>query len=378
MSYPLRFAIVGCGTIAPTHVDAIAALGSDVAVLTHCCDIDTNRQNEFAGRYELIPSSFADILSNPKIDAVSICTPSGLHAELGAATLAAGKHVITEKPMDISLDACDKLRNAASTSGKTLSVICQHRFDPASQEARDLLENGRLGKIVLIDAQICWYRSQGYYDSAGWRGTWEMDGGGCLMNQGVHTVDLLRWLGGELETVYAQTRTSAHERIAVEDAVSATLTFKNGAIGTITASTAAYPGFPARLSIYGSNGSLIINGDALQTVAIQGEEIIQTAGAFESAIRVASGGTRSVVPGLAVPPTGTAAPANESGAPAWGDAHLTQFKDFVHCCQTGERPLVDGTGARAAVAVVLAVYESARTGQVISIEQFEKTREATS
>jgi predicted dehydrogenase len=371
----LRFAVVGCGTIAPTHVDAITALGSDVAILTHCCDIDEALGQQFAAKYDLTHTSFAEILASPEIDAVSICTPSGLHARLGSAALAAGKHVITEKPMDISLAACDLLRGAAAKSGRTLSVICQHRFDPASEKARILIDSGQLGKIVLIDTQICWYRSQDYYDSAGWRGTWQMDGGGCLMNQGVHTVDLMRWLGGAVDTVYAQTRTAAHERIDVEDAVSATLTFKNGAIGTITASTAAYPGFPARLAIYGSEGSLVIEGDALQTLAIQGQEIIQTSGAHESAVRVASGGTRSVVPGLAVPATGSTT--SENGAPAWGDAHLAQFKDFVRCCQTGDQPLVDGAGARAAVAVVLAVYESARTGQVIQMDSFEAASEAS-
>lgn len=369
MNSPLRFAITGCGTISPTHADAILSLDSDTARLTHCADIDPVKARSFSERYGLKAVPFTELLQNPDIDAISICAPSGVHAELGATALRAGKDVIVEKPMDISLAACDHLDSAAKQSGRCLSVISQHRFDPASLRAQALIDSGRLGDLILIDARICWYRTQEYYNSAGWRGTWKMDGGGCLMNQGVHTVDLMRWLAGPVETVYAQTRTAGHNGIEVEDIVAATLTFTNGAAGTIMATTAAYPGFPARLALHGTRGSVVIEGDALQTVAIMGEEPEHPESAARSAICVAGGGTRSVVDNPFPVET-------NSLAPEWGQAHAAQLLDFVRCCRTGERPVVDAEGAREAVAVVLAVYESARTGCVVRMEDLAGYRRA--
>ena len=203
------------------------------------------------------------------MDAVSICAPSGLHADLGVRALRAGKHVVVEKPMDVSLAACDRLLAAQRESGKTLAVISQHRFDFASITVKDALDAGTLGPLVFAEARVPWYRTQEYYDSGDWRGTWALDGGGALMNQGVHTADLLRWLCGPVETVYAQARTLAHERIEVEDVVAATVTFANGAIATLSASTALYPGFAVRLSVHGTEGSAIIEGDRAAHAAHQ-------------------------------------------------------------------------------------------------------------
>jgi len=375
MSNNLRIAIVGCGTIAPTHMDAIASAPEMGASVTACCDIDPSKAAAFAEKYGVPALTWAEVLADPAIDAVSICTPSGLHAELGVPALKAGKHVIIEKPLDITPEACDRLIAAQRETGKVVACVSQHRFDPATVFVHDAIERGDLGSVALAEARVTWYRTQQYYDSGDWRGTWALDGGGCLMNQGVHTVDLMLWLCGRATSVYAQMRTLGHERIEVEDCVAATVTFENGAIGTMIASTAAYPGFPVRLAVHGTNGTAIIEGDALQTFAIMGEKAVHGHPAAAHAVGIATGGTRSMgTASTAIPePTESTVDAPDSdgdfpGAPAkWGDSHRAQIADFVRCCRTGGTPLVDAVQGKAAVELILAVYESARSGQVVKL-----------
>ena len=357
---PLRFGVIGCGTIAPTHAEALAALPED-ARLVACADIVPDRAEAFAQRFGVRALPVADLLAARDIDAVSICAPSGLHGELGVPALQAGKHVIVEKPFEISLPSCDRLVAAQRASGLSLGVISQHRFDPASVRVRQALDAGELGSLVMVDARIPWYRTQEYYDSGDWRGTWAMDGGGCLMNQGIHTVDLMRWLCGPITSVFARMRSSAaHARIEVEDAVCATLTFANGAIGTVMASTAAYPGFPARLALYGAHGSAVIEGDTLQTLAVRDQQPDAAQSPAHHALQVASGGTQAA--------TAHATPLQASDPSAvWGDAHRAQLLDFVSSCRAGTPPAVDAVQGRAAVEVVLAVYASARTGQGVEL-----------
>ena len=187
---------------------------------------------------------------------VCVCVPSGLHAEVGVRAAKAGKHLVVEKPIDVTLAAADRLIEAARTAGVALTVISQHRFDPGLIELKRLLGEGALGRLVLGEASTKWYRTQAYYDSAGWRGTWAMDGG-SLMNQGVHYVDLLRWCMGPVTEVTAVCATQAHQ-IEVEDTALAIVRFGSGAVGTILSSTAAFPGFPQRLEITGTEGTVII------------------------------------------------------------------------------------------------------------------------
>jgi UDP-N-acetyl-2-amino-2-deoxyglucuronate dehydrogenase len=272
---------------------------------------------------------------------------------------------VIEKPMEVSIAACDDLVAAQQNSGRQLAVISQHRFDPASLTLRALLDKGALGRLIGAEIRIPWYRTQEYYDSGDWRGTWAMDGGGCLMNQGVHTVDLMLWFCGPVREVFARTVTAAHERIEVEDLVCATLTFANGIIATLFASTAAYPGFPASLALYGTRGSAVLCGDELQTLAIQGEETITGYSASAHALQVATGGTRSAVRHAAAASQPASAPHPDEASPAtwkWGDAHRAQFADFVAAIRDGRQPLVNSHSGRAAVALIHAVYQSSRTG----------------
>jgi len=357
----LRFALVGCGSIAPTHANALAALHGDGARLVACADSVPHRAELFAQQFGLEARSFEAVLDDPAIDAVTVCVPSGLHAALGVRALRAGKHVVVEKPMDVSLPACDALLAASRESGRTLGVISQHRFDAASRTVKDAVEAGALGDLVYAEARVPWYRTQVYYDSGDWRGTWGLDGGGALMNQGVHTADLLRWLAGPVESVYAQARTLAHARIEVEDVLAATLSLENGAVATLTASTALFPGFPARLALHGAEGSAIIEGDTLHTLTTRngpagGGELAQA-----HAVQVAQGGTQAASASV-----GALGAASDPAA-VWGEAHRAQLADFVDCCRTGRRPAVDGEEGRKAVELVLAVYQSARTGEVVRL-----------
>lgn len=359
---PLAFALIGCGSIAPTHAKALVSLPGD-ARLTHCCDSNPAQAAAFATQFGLKTASFEEILANPAIDVVSFCTPSGLHASLGVRALAAGKHVVIEKPMEITSAACEPLLAAQRASGRKLAIISQHRFDPASQQVRGVIERGELGKLVLAEARVPWFRSQEYYDSGDWRGTWALDGGGCLMNQGIHTVDLLLWLAGPVKTVYAQMRTAAHERIEVEDVVTATLTFSNGAIGNLMATTSAYPGSAVYIGLHGTQGSAILEGDELQLLAIKGRETVHGKAATAHALQVATGGTKSATAHASAIPEAPAA----AGSWSWGDAHRAQFADFVRAVRENGNPLVDGVAGRAAVALINAVYESARTGRVVTL-----------
>jgi predicted dehydrogenase len=357
----LRFAIIGCGSIGPTHAAALRQI--EGVELVAVADVLPERAKETARKFSVsrIYSNDAELIADKDIDAVALCTPSGLHAEGAVKALQSGKHVIVEKPMEVSLAACDAMIAAAKKSGKKLSTISQHRFDSASQVVRQYIDEGKLGKIILAEASIKWWRTQQYYDSGDWRGTWKLDGGGALMNQGVHTLDLLVWLAGDVEEVYARTATSAHDRIEVEDIVTATLKFRNGAVGSVTATTAAFDGLPARLDLFGTDGSAIIEGDRLKMLALKSGESFSSEAAASHAISVAKGGTASVKDNAA---------SRESTAEVgsvWGDAHKAQLEDFVEAIRNNRDPLITPESSRKSVATILAIYESARTGKVVKV-----------
>ncbi len=307
----MPFAILGCGAIAATHAKAMAALPGH-ARLVACCDTIPERAAKLAAEFGCRAADWKSILAGPEVEAVSICTPSGMHAAQAAEAMRAGKHALVEKPMDITVEACDAALAAERETGRRLGVISQHRFDPASIAVRRLLDEGALGRLFGVEARVPWFRTQGYYDSGDWRGTWAMDGGGCLMNQGVHTLDLMLWMAGPARRVWARAATAAHERIEVEDHLCATVEFASGAIGNLLASTSCYPGYPARLEMHGTQGSAILEGDALQTLAIQGREVAYGA-AHADAVHVATGGTREA--------NTRSAEESLGNAWVWGDAH---------------------------------------------------------
>ena len=355
----MRFALVGCGVIAPTHARALRQLAGR-AELVACSDVVPSRATALAEEFGLEAVDYHDALADPTIDAVVVCTPNGRHTEVGVAALRAGKHVMVEKPMEITVEACDRLLDAQRDSGAFLGVISQHRFDPAAQLVKEAVDAGDLGRLVVADCRVPWFRTQEYYDSGDWRGTWSVDGGGALMNQGVHTLDLLLWTCGPVRTVQAQVATVAHERIEVEDVVCATVVLANGALATVMASTSAYPGFPARLTVHGTTGSAVIDGDRLVTLSVAGRQTVGGEGANAHALQVATGGTRAATTAV-----------DESSAAevgGWGEAHRRQLLEFIDAVEHGRSPLVDGLDGRRAVELIRAIYASAQTGELIALQ----------
>lgn len=243
------FGIVGTGAIAAVHADAIAMLPD--ARLAAVTDVAAGAAAAFAAaRGCPAEPDLGALLARRDVEVVCVCVPSGLHAAVGVQAAQAGKHLVVEKPIDVSLEAADRLIAAARAAGVALTVISQHRFDPGLAELKGLLAGGALGRLVLGEASTKWYRTQEYYDSAAWRGTRAMDGG-SLLNQGIHYVDLLRWCLGPPAYLTAVCTTQAHQ-IEAEDTALAIVAFASGAVGTILSSTAAFPGFPQRLEITGT------------------------------------------------------------------------------------------------------------------------------
>jgi UDP-N-acetyl-2-amino-2-deoxyglucuronate dehydrogenase len=355
------FGIVGTGVIAAIHADAIAVLAetglaetglaetglaetglADVRLVA-VTDVAAGAAAAFAAAHGCpAEPDLGALLARSDVDVVCVCVPSGLHAQIGIQAAKAGKHLVVEKPIEVSLEAADRLIDAARAAGVTLTVISQHRFDPGLVELKRLLDAGALGRLVLGEASTKWYRTQAYYDSAAWRGTYAMDGG-SLMNQGVHYVDLLRWCMGPPAEVTAVCSTQAHQ-IEVEDTALAIVRFASGAVGTILSSTAARPGFPQRLEITGTEG----------TVIVEDGQIVRRA--------LAAGPGPG---GQAAPDAGLSAAADPAAVDV--ASHAAQLADLLDAVDTGREPAVTGESGRAALEIILAVYESSRTGRPVRL-----------
>jgi UDP-N-acetyl-2-amino-2-deoxyglucuronate dehydrogenase len=343
------FGIIGCGVIAPLHARAIAELPN--ARLVAVADGIEERARLVASAFDVEALDVDSLLARPDVDVVCVCVPSGLHAEIGSRVAAAGKHVVVEKPIEVTLEAADRLMAACRDNGVQLSVISQHRWDPGMRELKELVDNGRLGRLVLGDAIVKWYRTQEYYDSGEWRGTRRLDGGGALMNQGVHYVDLLQWVMGPVERVFARCRTSSHERIEVEDIALAVLAFENGAVGILESSTAVYPGLSERLEVTGTDGTVIVEAGEIKVRELKDEKG-----------ETAPYGGRPVRSHGEAPEGAAANPVDISIL-----GHREQLADMLAAIDSGRRPAIDGAAARSTLEIILAVYESARTGQDVTL-----------
>jgi len=344
MSAEIGFGIVGAGMAARFHARAIAATAD--ARLAAICRADASRAEEAAVELGVpCEASFEALLARPDVDAVCLCTPSGLHAEQAMAAAQAGKHVLVEKPMALRLADADAMIAACRNAGVQLGIALQRRTDPACRALHDAIRAGELGGLVLGTATVPYFRPQSYYGSAAWRGTWSLDGGGALMNQGIHLVDLLLWLmGGEAEVVGASGGAAQHD-IEVEDCVVAALRFSCGARGTIAATTAAAPGFPHRVEVYGSRGGAQFEGDAL----------VRWEGHPEG-----GGDTAPRIHPQVSAPTAAGSGASPTGISTLG--HTLIVQDFVASIREGRDPLVDGVEGRRSLALVLAIYEAAGLG----------------
>src|SRR5438552_7867077 len=261
MTSKLRFGIIGCGVIGHIHAEAIATLPD--AQLVAVVDTVLKPTQELMDEFHVTHyGNLQEMLAREQLDVVDVCTPSGMHGEHACQVMRRGANVIVEKPMEISRAAIEEMLRVQQETGVKLAVISQHRFDPDTGQVHDLINEGALGRLVLGNALVPWWRSQAYYDSGAWRGTWKLDGGGVLMNQSIHSIDLLQWLMGPVKSVCAYTDTLVH-RMETEDVAVAILRFANGALGTIAATTGAYPGVTTRIEIFGDRGSAIIENDSL-------------------------------------------------------------------------------------------------------------------
>ena len=248
MASNINFGIVGGGMIGAVQAAAIQQING--AKLAAVCGRDETRTAEFAAKFGCTGyTDYEQFLQHPGLQIVNICTPSGTHAELGVRAAEAGKHVLTEKPIETNLEKADALIAACDKAGVKLGVIFQSRFLPAVQRIKQAIDEGRLGKLMVGDALVKWYRAPEYYAPGTWRGTLKMDGGGALINQAIHTVDLLRWMMGPAESAFAMKAALRYPHIEAEDTLVANVRFQNGALGVIEATTSVKPGFKRRVEI---------------------------------------------------------------------------------------------------------------------------------
>ncbi len=344
----VSFALIGAGNIAGFHAQAIDQVpGARLAAV--CCRGAESGRRFAAERGGDYVGDIDVLLARSDVDAVAVTTPSGSHADIGIRAARAGKHVLCEKPIDISLDRIDALVEACESNGVHLGAIFQSRTGEGAQALKSAVESGRFGKLTQCSAYIPWHRSAEYYASGDWRGTWKLDGGGALMNQGIHAIDLLLWLAGDVIEVSARCQTRVHTGIEVEDNAVAWLGFANGGLGIVQGSTCTYPGLGKRIEILGERGSAILEDDVIKTWQFVDEqpgdeELLHPA--KPSGIRGGASDPKSIS----------------------AEGHRRQYADFVGAVRDGGTALVSGREARRPVELILAIYRSSREDAIVRLK----------
>ena len=337
----IGFGIVGGGMIGAVQAAAIEQING--AKLVAVCGRNETRTAEFAAKFGCAGyTDYDQFLQHPGLQIVNVCTPSGTHAELGIRAAEAGKHVLTEKPIETTLEKADALIAACDKAGVKLGVIFQSRFLPAVQRIKQAIDDGRLGKLMIGDALVKWYRAPEYYAPGTWRGTLKMDGGRALNNQAIHTVDLLCWMMGPAESAFAMKAALRYPHIEAEDTLVGTVKFQNGALGVVQAATSAKPGFKRRLEISGERGTVILDGDAISVWAVDGED-------------ADTGEAEQLTDGSANP----AAISNEG--------HRRQIEDMMHAVIENRAPMIDGREGRKSLELVVALYTAANEGKLVML-----------
>ena len=341
----IRFGLVGCGFIGLTHAWAISSLEN--AELVAVMDIKEKSAREIGERFKVNwYTDYNSLLKRDNIDAIAIATPSGLHAEQAIKAARAGKHVMVEKPMAVTFEQANKTIEECKKKKVKLGSIFQERFCESSQWLKKAADEGRFGTLILGDAYVKWYRYQKYYDtSGGWRGTWKYDGGGALINQSIHTIDLLRWIMGPVKRIHSRTATRTHN-IETEDVGVASLEFENGALGIIEGTTSAYPGLFSRLEIHGDKGSAVIENRAIKT--------------WRFAEKKKGDPEEEKVPGGELVGAGPSVGVDLEGRDPSkiGVQHRVQYNDFVKAILEDREPLVNGVEGKKTLEVVLGIYRS--------------------
>ena len=349
MSRKIGFAVVGLG-MGKHHCKAIESAPG--AQLVAVCDVDEERLQPVAEEYDCKAyANFDDVLADDQVEVVNLAVPSGLHTQMGIPAAEAGKHLIVEKPADIVPSRVDDLIGATQRHQVKAACIFQARFVPLNIRIRDAVQSGRLGKLIGVHGHLPWYRQQGYYEGkhGSWKGTWDMDGGGSLMNQGVHTVDLLQWIVGPVEAVSGMFGVFGHG-IEAEDQSAALLRFGNGALGTLYTTTCCYPGYDQRITIYGIEGSIIKEEGLLKSWKLTGDDEGREE---EEMIDLYGGGKKS---------SGATDPMAVSF-----DGHTRIVIDMAEAIQEDRDPVITLDSARHAVEIVNAIYEAGRTGREVKV-----------
>lgn len=342
MADKMRMAVVGCGAIGRVHAKAIAGL--DEAQLVAVCDVGHDRAIALADDYGCKAySDYRQMFDTERLDMVSVCTPSGTRLDICEAASSKKTNLLVEKPLDITLERASRIVDVCESAGVKLGSVFQLRFMPVYSQLKRAVSEGRFGKLILGNTQTICYRSDEYYHSGGWRGTVEQDGGGALMNQGIHSVDLLRWIMGDVKSVFAYKGSLTHD-IEVEDTVAAVVEFANGAKGTIEATTSVKHGIDKRLEIMGENGTVIVAGNGVEMWRFeQSEEHDDVLPAPEPLTRKGIDPKSPLVEDV------------------WG--HQQQILDMMNAIREDRQPAVTGKDGKKAVELVLAIYESTRTGK---------------
>ena len=336
----ITFGLIGCGRVAPRHAQSYGQ-GRETRLVA-VADIRSDRAQRFAEEYRADPyANYHDLLARPDIDAVSICVPSGLHAQVAIDALQAGKHVLVEKPIALSLADADHMIAVARECGLRLGVVLQNRYNSPMQQVRLAVDEGRLGRLYLGNACVRWYRPQSYYDDE-WHGTWAMDGG-ALMNQSIHHIDALQWFMGPVQSVQAYTSTLAH-RMEAEDVGVAVLRFASGALGTVEGSTLTWPqNLEGSVALFGERGSVEVGGTALNRITLW-----KVDGQLEQESEILTSQRVD-------PPS------------VYGYSHREVIRDFAQAVMTGGQPGTPGEEARKSLELVLAIYQAAQTGVEIKL-----------
>lgn len=333
----IGFGIIGCGAIAHMHAGAVNAVEN--GVLIACTDVNTQSLRDFSQKYNITPyDDYGDMLLDKRIDAVCICTPSGLHKKFCIEAARAKKHIVVEKPMALTAKDCDEIINACEEREVKLEVISQNRFKETFRLVKALVDEGKLGRIVSADIYMKYYRSPEYYEASNWKGTWAMDGGGALMNQGIHGVDILLYIMGNVKSVFGFTRTLARN-IEVEDTASAVVEFSNGSLGVIQGTTSVTPGYPRRMEINGTKGSITL---------IEGEITVWDVDKMDK-------------------PSFETKTGNSYNDPMAFDidGHVLQIDDLINAIANDKEPYVSHREGKRPVELITAIYESSRTGKRI-------------
>lgn len=337
------YSVVGLG-VGKRHAEA--AIKSKNADLIAVCDLLQDRLDYITEQSPetIAYTSFDEMLSNPDIDCVSICVPSGMHAEFAIKAMKAGKNVLIEKPIDITVEKALEIEKARLETGMKAGVVHQNRYNPDMPLMHDAVTSGKIGKVLFGDFAVKWYRNQEYYDNGGWRGTWEMDGGGSLMNQAVHTVDLMQWLmNSDVESITSQSAIYNH-KIETEDFTASLIKFRSGAVATFISTTCAYPGLSTDIKLYGTNGSMEADQDKLLTWKFMGDAEDEEQKMLEKY-------------------TGNAAAAALDPTLCLG--HNSVVEDMISAILEDREPGIMPMEAIKSVRIVNAVYESAKTGKTI-------------